>query len=202
MINLIKKSLCGGIFIALAQLLYVNLLNYNIPNIIASAFFSLGLISILITNSYLYTGKIGYIKHFSDVFELLAILIWNFIGCEIILILYPNPINNDSILLFLNRVTASPKDIFMRGIICGIFIYLAVYFYKQKGVIPVIFAVMGFILCGSEHCIADFAYLMLIKTSFTKEVIYFIILVILGNSLGSIIMHHLLNCKELDKKCK
>ena len=53
-----KKAITAGIFISLAQLFSITM---NNP-ILSPLCFSFGLISVFLTDSYLYTGKIAYSK--------------------------------------------------------------------------------------------------------------------------------------------
>ena len=59
---------------------------------------------------------------------------------------------------------------------------------KNKVTILTVFAVMIFILIGAEHCIADFPYLLF---NITPINILKFISIILGNSLGAILIERL-----------
>ena len=186
MTTFIKKSLAGGLFIAIAQLLSISILNINPAYTILAAFaFSIGLVTIFRTDSNLYTGKIGYVVHNKNMLQLIAILILNLIGCVWIAVL-PFPISTAGIIA---RTTAPAAVIFIRAIVCGIAIYMATY--ERKHLAFVVFWVMIFILVGGEHCIAAFAYILYSHIPITFEVICFLIIVILGNSLGSILVDYL-----------
>lgn len=84
------------------------------------------------------------------------------------------------------KLEASLIEVFIKAVICGILIFVAVEQYNQGRDYAPIIAVPAFILCGAEHCIADICFLIASGT-FTVEFIPFILVVILGNSVGSLI---------------
>ena len=75
---------------------------------------------------------------------------------------------------------------FVDGFICGTLIHFAV---KCKKPLITSMAVVLFILTGSEHCIADFPYL-LYNPSLLNLLRFF--MVIVGNSLGAILLENML----------
>ena len=79
--------------------------------------------------------------------------------------------------------------LFCDGFLCGTLIHFAV---KCKKQLLTSMAVMIFILIGSEHCIADFPYLLCVP-SLTNFVKFFF--VVMGNSLGAIFLENLLKTK-------
>jgi formate/nitrite transporter FocA (FNT family) len=76
--------------------------------------------------------------------------------------------------------------LFAKAYLCGILIHLAV---TIKQDLITVLCVMGFILIGAEHCIADFPYL-LINISFVNIIKYLI--VVLGNTAGALFLQQLL----------
>lgn len=79
---------------------------------------------------------------------------------------------------------------------CGILMYIAVDIYKNKNSILGIFlAVPVFILSGFEHSIANIGYFS-IANMFSIDVIIFILISILGNSVGALILPLLEKIRE------
>lgn len=83
------------------------------------------------------------------------------------------------------KFSKSIFTLFINACFCGMLIHFAI---KNKMIILTIFAIMIFILIGAEHCIADFPYLLfnLSLINISK-----FIAIILGNSLGAIMIERL-----------
>ncbi|MBQ3870471.1 MAG: formate/nitrite transporter family protein, partial [Clostridia bacterium] len=76
----------------------------------------------------------------------------------------------------------------IRGLFCGILMYLAVSVYKDKNnIVGILFFITVFILAGFEHSNADLFYFA--ASGIVKiEAFGFIWTVILGNSIGAVIL--------------
>ena len=72
---------------------------------------------------------------------------------------------------------------------CGILIQLAVDL-KKKDPISTILCIMTFILCGFEHCVANVFYFVCGANHWLA--MPYLILYILGNSLGGVFLKHLI----------
>ena len=139
---------------------------------------------------YLYTGKIGYFSELHEIHFLLTVLIFNCIGIAATIGLYA--LGNQNFIGIISAAAAtkfskSILTLFINGIFCGALIHFAV---KNKITILTVFAIMIFILIGAEHCVADFPYL-LFNLSFINVLKF--ICIVLGNSIGSIIIERLSN---------
>ena len=76
---------------------------------------------------------------------------------------------------------------FLKAIGCGFLMYLAVDIYKQnKSLIGVFCCIPAFILAGFEHSIADM-FFVCTSGIFNLDVVIFIIVVLIGNAIGSFI---------------
>ena len=80
--------------------------------------------------------------------------------------------------------------------------YLAVDNYRNNKndfarILGIIFGVMGFILCGFEHSIADMGYAFLAVEDYWEILVYFLLVFIItvSNSIGSIVFYHLIKEK-------
>ena len=70
---------------------------------------------------------------------------------------------------------------------CGILMYVAVGIWREsKTQMGVVFAIPVFILSGYEHSIADMFYFSLAGTVFRPQSLLFLLLVVLGNSIGGL----------------
>lgn len=171
------KGVCGGAMIGIASYIYL-----MTGGIVGAFLFSIGLLTILNMNFKLYTGAVGFAKK-HDVPSLAAILLGNIIGT---CLLFAFPLEA-ALPLVLAKLSISLPIVFLKAIICGIFMYAAVSSFCNGKDYMVPVSVVGFILAGGEHCIADMCYFIAARY-FSLDVLLFIIVVIAGNSLGSILV--------------
>lgn len=182
-INLLKKSILAGILIGLGGFAFLSIEN----KIVGSILFSFGLISIVLLGQKLYTGAIGYAK-WSEWSSMIIILVGNFIGSALMGIVCSPFVNLLSTYIIISKLNMTIPTIFIKSIICGMLIYLAVELYKHKeNLLCLILPVVIFILSGAEHCIANIFYCFA-SSHFDVRMIYFIPICIIGNSIGSIII--------------
>lgn len=186
--NLITKSILAGLLISLAGIVYL-----NCPDkIIGSLLFSLGLISVILLEANLFTGKIGYVNSKRSILDSLLILVFNLVAATIVGLIYrccsdaAASIAESKLLVFSESWWLTG----LKSIGCGAAIYLAVEGYKKsKSLIPVILGVMVFILAGWNHCIADCFYMA--AGSSSALAILYLLVVIVGNSIGSLLIRFL-----------
>ena len=186
--NLITKSILAGLLISLAGIVYLNCSD----KIVGSLLFSLGLISVILLEANLFTGKIGYVNSKRSILDSLLILVFNLVAATIVGLIYR--CGSDAAA----SIAGSKLSIFseswwltgLKSIGCGAAIYLAVEGYKKsKSLIPVILGVMTFILAGWNHCIADCFYMAAGSSSVLA--IPYLLVVIVGNSIGSLLIRFL-----------
>ena len=186
--NLITKSILAGLLISLAGIVYL-----NCPDkIVGSLLFSLGLISVILLEANLFTGKIGYVNSKRSILDSLLILVFNLVAATIVGLIYrcssdaAASIAESKLLVFSETWWLTG----LKSIGCGAAIYLAVEGYKKsKSLIPVILGVMVFILAGWNHCIADCFYMAAGSSSVLA--IPYLLVVIVGNSIGSLLIRWL-----------
>ena len=180
-LDFIIKGIYAGILISIGGIAYL-----AIPDkIVGSFIFSLGLLTVCMYSFNLYTGKVGYIlvNKPSYLIELLLSLmrLTRFKSYVETATTIVNTKLNDNLL-----------SIFILAIFCGMIMYIAVNNYKKEedviGKYMTIFmGVMAFILCGFEHCVANMFYFS-IAGVFSFKVLLYLLVMVLGNSLGSIII--------------
>ena len=181
----------AGILVGIGDIVYM--VSGNIY--IGAMLFSLALLTIINSNLYLYTGKIGFLFEKTvkpTIWSLAKILAMNLLGvCFSFIMFYAsNDVYNLIIQIARDKFACSWLDLYCRGFLCGICMYIAV---SNKHEIITVFSVMTFILCGFRHCIADFPFLIF---NFSYENLFKFIMIILGNSLGAIIMRDFCNPKQ------
>ena len=186
--NLITKSILAGRLISLAGIVYLNCSD----KIVGSLLFSLGLISVILLEANLFTGKIGYVNSKRSILDSLLILVFNLVAAAIVGLTYrcssdaAASIAESKLLVFSETWWLTG----LKSIGCGAAIYLAVEGYKKsKSLVPVILGVMVFILAGWNHCIADCFYMAAGSSSVLA--IPYLLVVIVGNSIGSLLIRFL-----------
>ena len=195
------QSFLSGLLIAAGDTVYV----FNDNKILGAFLFSMGLLSIIIKGYPLYTGRIGYVKGLSDLYNLktgmLPIIVFNFIGIAV-----------GCTLMNMTRLDLSAVDAMVATKVnqtwysalilswgCGAMMYLAVNGWrKTEKPIMVVLPIMFFIMCGFEHCIANFDYFWMWITregfdcALTRMVelpmgfCVNLLIMIVGNALGSL----------------
>ena len=156
--------------------------------------FSVALLSICLFGFSLYTGKIGFLVMSHGKNDILAVcygLLGNLIATVVcgLALAYALPhLHDAAVTACNNRLSQLPLQTFIRGIFCGVLMYAAVLAYREKKTLAgIFFCVPVFILAGFEHSIADMFYFAL-ALNFSGEAIVFLLLVILGNTLGGMLI--------------
>ena len=177
-------------------------------HVLGSFMFSIGLLCVCSFGFFLFTGKIGYVfdNKKSYLLDLLAGYLGNIIGAEAIgYICFAIPAFRTGAMgataygIAQTRVNEGFFAPLMWGFICGIFVYVAVDLFKKKpgvtGTLALIFAVAAFVVIGSEHCIANMFYFSA-ANCWNWQTILNVLLVTIGNSLGSIAIRQLVKLTE------
>ena len=162
--------------------------------VVGAVFFSVALLCICYKRFSLYTGRIGYAirdrskDYFSGLFLGLAgNILGTAAGGVLIRISLPTLIEKAQSACA-PRLEQSFWQTLIRAIFCGILMYLAVsIFAEHKTPIAILFCIPVFILSGFEHSIADMFYFA-VRGLPDLEMIAFIATVILGNSVGALIL--------------
>lgn len=206
MLNKIVRQICDGISAGL--LITIGCCVYLACDVkwVGAVLFSVALLTICIKGYSLYTGRIGFVLENAnkDYFSALFLgLLGNVIATAVVGIAVQYAIPN------LNTVANAMCTVkldqiwwqtLIRGIMCGVLMYVAVAVYKEKkSVIGVLFAIPVFILSGFEHSIADMGYFA-IGGVYSAQAFGFIWLVILGNSVGALILPALALCGKQIKE--
>jgi formate/nitrite transporter FocA (FNT family) len=154
--------------------------------------FSLGLFAVVTYGFNLYTGKVGYILQNDRIYllEVLITIIGNFIGCLIMGYFFQFPLAETMVQGKIDLFFADGGliDAIVKGVMCGVLMYIAVDVYKSKGsYLGVFICVPVFILAGFEHSIADMFYFCA-AGAFNIDSLVFILVVIIGNAIGGVLI--------------
>lgn len=189
------KAIVSGIMIGIGGTIFLSIDN----KIIGSFLFGIGLFMTVLYSFNLYTGKIGYlVDNFNKGYikTLIITLVGNFIGTFFVgfILRYTRvytSINEKARGLVDIKLSDTLISILILSFFCGILMYLAVNTYKEvkdtSRYLAVFLCVMVFILCGFEHCIANMYYFS-IANSWNLNTLLYLVIMIIGNSLGGILI--------------
>ncbi len=183
------RAICAGASISLGGTVFL-----ACPDKTVGAFlFSIGLITVLVFGFDLFTGKACNGSFLAKPLTLTLIWLGNFVGALVFgLAVSAHPASLETASL----LTAAKLDkpfyiLIIDGIICEFCIAIAVTGYrKAEGFgkyLVVVLGVMVFILCGSEHVVANMFYLAAAQTLRIGEALLFLLWVTIGNTLGGIL---------------
>lgn len=195
------SSFMAGIAISLGGTVFLRVKDaFPGGTVVGSFLFAVGLF-IVCTRSYsLYTGKLCYVLYKGPRYAALLLLIWlgNLAGCmfmgaieNMTAICGDAGINAAALKLCEAKLDSAPLSLFILGIICNIFMYIAVNGYRDNPhqigkYLAIIFGVMGFICAGSEHSIADLYYFCVSGAIYSNPgpVLWALLFISLGNFVG------------------
>ncbi len=193
----ILTSILAGFSIGLGGLIYLSLDN----TIVGSALFSIGLFVVLTMNFSLFTGKVCYLLEGGvkeNIINIVLIWLGNLVGTGILAFVIAGTrkaegIREKAAALCEIKNNDSYLSLFLLGILCNIFIYIAVEEYKKNEHITgkymaIILGVMGFIIAGTEHCVADMFYYHTAGI-YTAGMCGRLLVITAGNAVGGICAH-------------
>lgn len=187
---LLINSFLAALMIVIGCIVYL-----QVGGIFGAILFSFALLTICSRGYHLYTGRVGLVSIST------GIKLWEkFLYCVLILLLnfvftylFGTFIRNVGIgvevaqQMCAVKLTKSALETFVDGLLCGVIMYVAVQiFLENKSVFGILIGVPVFIMAGFEHSIADMGYLSIAGYWQQDKAVPFILLVIAGNTLGSI----------------
>ena len=179
-LELIRKSAGAAVLIGLGNFALLKL-----GNPIGPIIFAFGLLGVCYLGQNLFTGKCGFL--FQDkipVLELLTILVVNLVAGYLVGMAFAAA--DPSIVPAASDKVASwdfSMAYFIKSVLCGVVMYLAVAIYKKGSPLGIIFGIPLFIFCGFQHCIAN-VITMGVATGFSWS----LVLAVAGNFAGSLII--------------
>jgi len=187
------RAILAGVAIGLGGAVLLGTMGIN-PELkwVGAILFSIGLFTVFTFSLDLYTGKVGYMfddKPWTYGIDLLIMLLGNFVGT--LFIGFCMPMTDQFVPGFIDgrlNMLDSPITIILKGIFCGILMFIAADVYKtKKSYLGAFICVPVFILAGSEHSIADMYYFCAAGV-FSLDTLLFIILVAIGNAIGGVLI--------------
>ncbi|WP_303963844.1 formate/nitrite transporter family protein [Succinatimonas hippei] len=189
-LSFIVKSILAGMLIGCGCLAYVVIEN----KYIGSFLFSLGLLTIIIKEYNLYTGKVSnWIP--KDTLKLLVMFLLNAFGTALVAYLFTfTRANIDAIHPLVEaKINDNLLSVFILACGCGAMMHIACFNFAVKNhPLYVIMPIMFFILCGFEHCVANAGFFAMAKTPVTLDLIAKTAVTVIGNAIGSLIFARLI----------
>ncbi len=196
-------AILAGIAISLGGTVFLRLKDaFPGGNVVGALLFTIGLFVICTRGYNLFTGKACYIPENKPRYIINLGIIWigNLLGCMLVAglerltgICGETGINQAATGMIDAKMSASLISLFILGFLCNIFIFIAVDGFKNNKhelgkYLALFLGVSIFILCGTEHSVADMYYWSVSGTLFAHfgTSILRIVIISLGNVLGGI----------------
>ncbi len=190
MLRKILGGIAAGIMIAIGGSVYLSCDN----KYVGAVFFSVALLCICLKGYSLFTGKVGFMpeKHGKEEWSTLLLgLFGNVIATALFGFLIRYAITQIGVAaetVCAAKLSQALPSTFIRSVMCGILMYLAVSIYRDKNnIFGIFFCVPVFILSGFEHSIANMFYFAAAGIVSFEAFIY-ILVVVVGNALGGILL--------------
>ena len=188
------KSIAAGLMIGIAGMIYIAVGG----GIIGAVLFTLGLMSVMLFNLNLYTGKVARIECYN--LGLISVALGNFIGAWIAALLAQSHDTwIETAKTMAETKISKPDTAFMvDAIVCGICIGVAVRGFEKAGVWITLLAVMAFILSGAEHVVADTFYFA--TAGALKAGAWKLLICLVGNTAGGAIVSSFMDLRGRNGK--
>ncbi|MBR3165789.1 MAG: formate/nitrite transporter family protein [Lachnospiraceae bacterium] len=188
------SAFLAGLCVGYGGIVFLSLEN----KVIGAAAFTIGLFVICTFGFHLFTGKVCYVFQNNRNYAIDLPVIWlgNLAGtglsagCANLTRLAP-ALREKAASLCQIKLDDSLFSLFLLGILCNILIYIAVEGYKSNPhelgkYLSLFFGVMIFILCGTEHCVADMFYFWMAGL-WSGRAILSVLIITLGNAVGGVL---------------
>ena len=196
-------AILAGMSIAIGGLVFLSVDS----KVLGAALFTVGLFTVCTMGFNLFTGKVCYVFQNNAEYALALPIIWigNLAGTGLITF-FARMTRNAAALtekaatMCAAKLNDSLVSLFFLGILCNILIYIAVEGCKNiphefGKYLALIFGVMVFILCGTEHCVADMFYFWIGGVWGARAAVC-ILAITLGNAVGGVLFPLLRNLQN------
>ena len=191
MLNKILSGVSAGILISIGGSIFLSCEN----KVVGAVLFSVALLCICYKGYSLFTGKIGFIPEKHDK-EAVSVLLLGLLGNAIGTVAFGWLLR-----VAVPAIGAAAEPLcqgkldnqalwqtLVRGVMCGVLMYLAVSIFRDKKTpIGILFCIPVFILSGFEHSIADIFYFAA-SGIVSMKAFAFLWTVIAGNAIGAVIL--------------
>ena len=192
MLKTLRSAIFAGIYIGTAGFGFLasGIQSEIYGSLVGAVLFSLGLMAVVGYKLKLYTGTAGFINK-NEIGQLFLILLGNIIGCLCLGLLSrvsPMDIQAAAQKVLELRLNTGALRCGLLGIPCGLLMTTAVTFARKGNMLPLLFAVQLFIVCGFTHCVADAFYYLCVPAAFMKahalQILGVYACIVTGNLIG------------------
>ena len=188
-------AILAGLCIALGGTVYLTLEN----KIVGAFLFTLGLFTICTFGFNLFTGKVCYVfeRDFDYLVDVGVIWLGNLAGtllsgCALLSTRIGPALAEKAAAVCATKLGDGLLSIFILAVFCNIMIFIGVDGYNKNPheagkYLSMFMAIMVFILCGFEHCVANMFYFTLGGVWGGKAILYLLVMT-LGNVVGGLII--------------
>lgn len=192
-IKIFLSAVLAGLCVGLGGLVFLSVEN----RVAGAALFTVGLFVICTFGFHLFTGKVCYVFENDRSYALSLPVIWlgNLIGTGLTAgiagLSRIAGVAERAAALCQVKTEDNLLSLFCLGILCNILIYIAVEGFKNNPhelgkYLSLFFGVMVFILCGTEHCVADMFYFWM-AGAWSGRAILCVLTITLGNAVGGVL---------------
>ena len=174
-----RQSIMAGILIGLGACGFLAL-----GGLTGAIIFAFGLIGVVLTGIPLYTGRAGVMTSIPGIIK---VWWWNVVGAMavgLVVAAIGGSMAESAYNTVAAHVAQGPWRGFLRAVGCGLVIDLSVWFYRSsKSLVPVLFGIPLFIVCGFYHSIADVVYIFG-AWKWDIDLLWFYPIIVIGNYFG------------------
>lgn len=155
---------------------------------VGALLFAFGLSTIVCSKWKLFTGTVGFVNGFKDLWRCGIIIMLNVVGAIMASLLgyYMGGDvfeNADKIVNARLSMIDTPLKLILLSIGCGFIMTVSVQHARKGQWIPLLFGIPTFVVCGFPHCVADIVYYS-VSDIRTWDVIWAWLLSVVGNTIG------------------
>lgn len=200
-VSVFVSAVLAGICIGLGGAVYLSLKDaFAGGAVVGALLFTVGLFTICTKGFHLFTGQVCALFDNKPAYllELLTVWIGNFVGGGLVALLFSltraSALQTAAAGLVAVKMTDSLLSLFVLGLLCNIFIYIAVSGYQKipheiGKYLALFLGVAVFILCGTEHSVADMFYWSLSGRVLTDPLgsLLRLLVITAGNAVGGVL---------------
>ena len=188
------SAVSAGFCIGLGGAVFLSVEN----RVIGAALFTVGLFTVCTMGFHLFTGKVCYAPENGRAYALQLPVIWlgNLCGTGLTALFVRmtrvSGISARAAELCAAKLEDGLVSLFFLGVLCNMFIYIAVDGFKNNPhelgkYLALVFGVMCFILLGTEHCVADMFYFWM-AGAWSAPAILRLLVITVGNCVGGVLL--------------
>ncbi len=199
------KGILAGFCIGLGGTVFLRLKDaFPGGNVVGAVLFTVGLFLVCTRGYNLFTGKVCYIFDNPPIYLLHVVIMWigNFVGAFFLAyverctgICAGIGIDATAVSLIESKMSSSLLSLFLLGCLCNVFIFIAVDRFQKapsnaERYLALFLGVSIFILCGTEHCVADMYYWAVsgVFVSLPGKSLICLLVITAGNIVGGVFL--------------